>query len=228
MSAEPTCSGECSALQLFPCMALLLGAGCGFKSLFGLKAGDKHPGDNQGFVSSPRGAEKLSCRPRWHFPVLTGQGPSFPDPETFWASPGHSWQVSQMQTWLFSHSSHHTHSWQHKPKVWLCLQQLHRSIPVSQLMPVFNWFHSALLCTNFFLKHLSRMTGWGGFRGPLLNTRLCMLRTLCCSSSPEPVLQTLFLHPCCLEQLFGILQTQCPCAFPNMLEKLFQLTILLL
>lgn len=75
-----------------------------------------------------QGQGKLSCRPSWLFPGLTGQGQSFPDPETFWASPGHPCQVSQMQTWLVSHSS---------PKVWLCFQQLHRSIPVSRCLTAF-------------------------------------------------------------------------------------------
>lgn len=149
-SAQPGCQGQVSvgcrahmqwelhSTAAFPlCTALLLGAGCGFESLFCLKAGDKHPGDNQGFISPPAGAEKSSCRPSRDCSGLTGQVPPFPDPETFWASPGHPCQASQIQTRLFSNSSHHTHSQQLKPKAWLCFKQLHRPIPVSQVMPGF-------------------------------------------------------------------------------------------
>lgn len=89
---------EALSTAAFPLRMTAPGAGCGFESLCYLKAGDKCPGDNHGFVSSPAGAEKLGCRRSWHLPGLTGQVLPFPDPETFWACPGHSCQASQIQT----------------------------------------------------------------------------------------------------------------------------------
>lgn len=93
---------------------------------------------------------------RLALPGLTGQRPSFPDPETSWAPPGHPCQVSQIRPDCFL-TPHITHTPGNTKQRCGCAPQIH------PCLQVFNCFHSALLHANFFQNDLSKMMGWEVF-----------------------------------------------------------------
>lgn len=135
---------------------------------------------------------------RLALPGLTGQRPSFPDPETSWAPPGHPSQVSQIRPDCFL-TPHITHTPGNTKQRCGCAPQIH------PCLQVFNWFHSALLHANFFQNDLSRMMGWEVFWGTTFKhlaawSEPCAVpptQSLCCRlCSCIPASWTSFLGSC--------------------------------